>query len=256
MLTCSTLGRYGRFANGLFQIAGTIGIAMKRGYAFGFPEWKNHDHAERFGSTEDIEVQKYFKHPLPRFDGHLPDFPVSWGYHPHISIPDNVSISGHFQSEKYFKHCMGTVRHYFTMKDEPEKSDAVAIHWRLGDYDDRYHPRLTADYYIAALRAIGPVERATVYSDERDMAAGLCIRLEEETGIPCALSVGGSYLDDFRFMKKARHFITGNSSFSLMAAILGEAPDKKIVCPSNWFGPAWGQLPETKDLYPENAIVI
>jgi hypothetical protein len=84
----------------------------------------------------------------------------------------------------------------------------------------------------------------------------MAIRLEEETGISTALSCGRDYLEDFRLMKTCRHFVTGNSSFSLMAAILGEAPDKKIVCPSTWFGPAWGQMPETKDLYPENAIVI
>ena len=140
------------------------------------------------------------------------------------------------------------------MRDEPVQNEAVAIHWRLGDYDDKYHTRLTFDYYLRALRAIGPVERATVYSDERDEAWSLAVRLEKETGIPCALSLGGTYIDDFRSMKTCKHFITGNSSYSLMAAVLGRHPDKKIVCPKNWFGPAWN--PETKDLYPEKAIII
>ncbi|NBT60064.1 DUF3987 domain-containing protein, partial [bacterium] len=27
----------------------------------------------------------------------------------------------------------------FRMKNEPEQNEAVAIHWRLGDYDDKYH---------------------------------------------------------------------------------------------------------------------
>lgn len=254
MITFSQLGRYGRFANQLFQIAGTIGLATKHGYAYAFPEWVNRDHAERFGSSEDISIQKYFVYKLPETSLQFPDFPIPWGYHPNLYVPDNISLSGHMQSEKYFKHCMGLIWQVFTMKDEPPQSDAVAIHWRLGDYDDKYHTRLKMDYYIAALKAIGPVERATIYTDDRAAGAGLVIRLEEETGIPCALSVGGSYIKDFRFMKMAKHFICGNSSYSLMAAILGRHPDKKIVCPKNWFGPAWN--PETKDLYPENSIII
>lgn len=240
----------------LFQIAGTIGLAIKHGYAYAFPPLINHDHKDRFGSSEDCDLQKYFLYRLPGTSLQLPDFPIPWGYHPDLKVPDNVSLSGHMQSEKYFKHCMPLIRQVFTMKGEPERSSAVAIHWRLGDYDDRYHPRLKMDYYIEALRAIGPVERATVFSDDPAAAAGMAIRLEEETGISTALSCGRDYLEDFRLMKTCRHFVTGNSSFSLMAAILGEAPDKKIVCPSTWFGPAWGQMPETKDLYPENAIVI
>lgn len=258
MLTFNALGRYGRFANQLFQIAGTIGLAIQHGYAFAFPEWENHDHAERFGSTEDIDLQKYFIQRLPCTGLQLPDFPIPWGYHPHLmrkgAIPDNVSLSGHMQSEKYFAHCKVLIDRVFTMKNEPDQNEGVAIHWRLGDYDDKYHTRLTMDYYLKALRQIGPVERATIYSDERDKAMGMAIRLEEETGIPCALSVGHSYLDDFRFMKASKHFICGNSSFSLMAAILGRHPRKKIVCPATWFGAAW--TPETKDLYPENSIII
>jgi hypothetical protein len=39
-------------------------------------------------------------------------------------------------------------------------------------------------------------------------------------------------------MKRCRHFIIGNSSYSAMAAILGEAEDKKVVAPRPWFGPA------------------
>ena len=262
MLTFSQLGRYGRFANQLFQIAGTIGLAIHHGYPYAFPEWVNHDHKERFGSAEDVSIQKYFLHPLPRISDAaamaFPDRAIGWGFHQGLmvkgAIPDNVSLSGHFQSEKYFAHCKIVIEQAFKMKDEPEQNEAVAIHWRLGDYDDKYHTRLKMDYYLKALREIGPVERAMIFSDDPAQAMGLAIRLEEETGIPTALSCGRDYLKDFRLMKTCKHFICGNSSYSLMSAILGRHPDKKIVCPSQWFGAAW--TPETKDLYPKNAIII
>src|SRR6185437_14949221 len=142
LITFSALGKYGRFGNMLFQIAGTVGLAIKNGYAYAFPPVINHDHKDRFGSTEDINLQKYFVHKLPQTSLQLPDFPIQWGYHPHLKVPDNVSISGHLQSEKYFNHCRGLIWQIFTMVDEPEQNDSIAIHWRLGDYDDLYHTRL------------------------------------------------------------------------------------------------------------------
>lgn len=262
MLTFSALGRYGRFANGLFQIAGTIGLAVKHGYAFGFPEWKNHDHKNRFGSSEDIDLQKYFVNPLPRFDGLLRDFPVQWGYHDHLmqpgGLPDNVSLSGHFQSEKYFKHCLPLVMHYFTMKDEGVLQDSVAVHIRRGDYDNAYHTRIGKEYYLEAIKLFPDYTKFTVFSDDQTAATEMFQDLGWGRHFTFYYNFGHSYIEDFRHMKMCRGFICANSSYSLMAAILSEAPDKKIICPSNWFGPAWGPAYRdmAKDIYPEGAIIL
>lgn len=255
MLTFSKLGRYGRFCNQMFQIAGTIGLARKHGYAYGFPQWKNYDHLERFGSSEDIDLQKYFVNPLPQLDSiGYPDHPIPWGYHPGMHIPDNVSLSGHMQSEKYFSHCKDIIQHYFAMKDEHELQDVCAVHVRLGDYDDHYHPRLKRNYYLKAMNLFPKGQQFVIFSDDQEGA----YEITKDTDFAIGQSGFTNYIDDFRFMKSCKHFITGNSSYSLMAAILGRHPDKKIVCPSNWFGPAWGscykELP--KDVYPENAIII
>lgn len=255
MLTCSSLGRYGRFGNQLFQIAGIIGLATKHGYAHGFPAWKNYDHAERFGSSEDIDLQKYFVNPLPTIDNAeaFPDQAIPWGWHQNLYIPDNVSLSGHFQSEKYFAHCMTLIRHYFTMKDEQPVNSDVAIHVRLGDYDDHYHPRLGLEYYSKAMAQFPKGTPFKVFSDD-PVAAREMLRSK---GL-IYVSEGRDYIEDFKLMKACKHFITGNSSYSLMAAILGRHPDKKIVCPENWFGPAWGSgyREMSKDIYPENSIII
>jgi len=260
MITNSSIGRYGRFGNALFQIAAVIGIARKSGQPYAFPPFINWDHKERFGSTEDIDLDKYFVNPLPRLCGDYPQLTkqeYSWGYHDIYLPTGNWDLAGHFQSERYFRDCIDEVRHYFTMKDEQDWPECTALHLRLGDYDDRYHPRQTRDYYLAALSRI-PMDgtRVVIFSDDRAEAAGLAIYLHEMTGREVGVSARTSYIDDFRAMKRCRHFITGNSSYSLMAAILGEHPDKRIVCPKNWFGPAWTVPMETKDLYPENAMVI
>jgi hypothetical protein len=256
LITFGTLGRLGRFANGLFQISGTLGLAIHRGYAYAFPEWKNHDHKERFGSAEDIDLQKYFITNLPRTDAQLPQFNIPWGFHPDIfdHLPDNVSLWGHMQSEKYFKHCLPLVRRVFRMHGEGDHWDAVAIHVRRGDYDNAYHPRIGLEYYEPAIKQFPQGTKFIVFSDEQNKARELLKPMEGHGEF--IYSPLTSYLEDFRWMKVCRHFIIANSSFSLMAAILGDSPDKKIVCPSNWFGQAWGQRPETKDLYPENSIII
>lgn len=251
MLTNLSIGRYGRFANALFQIASCIGIARKSGQPYAFPPFVNWDHKERLGSTEDIELDKYFVNPLPRLCGDYPHFQkkeYSWGYHD-IHLPTgNWDLAGHFQSEKYFKHCIDEVRHYFKMTYDFGEMEGCAIHVRLGDYDNVYHTRLTEEYYTLAMQQFPKGTKFTLFSDDLDAAC----KMFDMKQVGYCHSV--DYIADFSMMKNFQHFITGNSSYSLMAAILSDAPDKKIICPSNWFGPAWN--PETKDLYPENAIVI
>lgn len=258
MITNLSIGRYGRFGNQLFQIAGAIGIAKANGHEFGFQPWINHDHKERFGSTEDVDLQKYFVNELPGLGyNHPNDFreiPYQWGYEEHFFGAGLWNITGHFQSEKYFKHCIDEVRHYFKMKADGKinfYSNTVAIHVRRGDYDNRYHTLIDISYYKKAINNWPRNTNFLLFSDEIDKSMSLFSELR----VPFLQYVRGKdYIDEFCAMKQCGGFICANSSYSLMAAILSEAPNKKIVCPSNWFGPAWN--PETKDLYPEGAIVI
>jgi len=251
MITYAKLGRMGRFANGIFQIAGTIGVATKKGYDFSFPYWMNHDHKGQFGSTEDIDVQKWFINPLPLCDDpdRFPERWVHWGFHG-FDIPDNHSLCGHFQAPRYFSHCMDLIRFYFKMKDEPEPNDYCAIHYRAGDYENDqagYHPRCTKEYYWKAMAHFPQQQKYIIFSDSHEEARQMFY------GINCTFA-DGNYLEDFRLMKTCKDFIIANSSYSLMPAILGEHPDKKIVCPSRWFGEVAGI--NGNDCYPENSIVI
>jgi hypothetical protein len=253
IVTFNSLGRYGRFANQLYQIAGTIGIARKNGYDFAFPEWKNFDHAERFGSAEDIDLQKYFVNPLPVYKGPaLPDQFVHWGYHD-VRLWQSCSLSGHLQSLKYFDHCFDEVKWYFRMKDEPEIDDYCAIHVRWGDYDNAYHPRLGAEYYSKAIARFPADQKFLIFSDEPNKAWEMLWRIAGADRVK--VEYKESYIEDFRTMKRCRHFIIGNSSYSAMAAILGEAPDKKVIAPSPWFGPKHTDI-TAKDIYCPDWTVI
>jgi hypothetical protein len=248
IVTFNSLGRYGRFCNQMFQIAGTIGIARKNGFDFAFPEWKNYDHAERFGSSEDIDLQKYFVNPLPVYNGpQLPDHFVHWGYHD-VKLTQSCSLSGHLQSFKYFAHCFDEVKWYFRMKEDFGKSDSIALHIRLGDYDNGYHPRLGRDYYDEALSLFDKNHPVNVFSDD--------MRYAKQTFIGSRFRfMDYDYIESFKLMKACRHFIIGNSSYSAMAAILGEAPDKKVIAPSPWFGPKYTDI-TGKDIYCDDWTII
>lgn len=252
IVTYNALGRYGRLANQMYQIASTIGVARRNGMQFAFPYWKNYDHAERFGSSEDIDVQKYFKNPLPIYNGPtLPDHFVHWGYHD-VVLRGSTSLSGHMQSQRYFDHCLDEVRWYFRMKGEESLNDLCAIHVRMGDYDNQYHPRLGPEYYIPAMAKMPTGTRYILFSDEPDNALCMLRKGGFDGGIIISES---DYMADFRAMKSCRHFIIGNSSYSAMAAVLGEAKDKIVVAPDPWFGPAHTNI-TGKDIYNHDWKII
>lgn len=248
IITNTSIGRYGRFANALFQIAAVIGIAREQGFEWELPRFVNWDHKERFGSVEDADIHSYLAHPWePRDDRHFSERHYQWGYHT-VQLPHgNWDLRGHFQDERYFKRHIEEVRYWLTFKDEPELNDYVAIHYRAGDYEDNpnaYHPRCGREYYQQAM-AMFPGRKFIIFSDDPLLA---------QAHIGCTVEVAnGNYIDDFKLMKSCHSFITANSSYSLMAAILSNQPGKQIVCPKRWFGDVAGIKMEG---YPEGAVVI
>lgn len=236
--------------NGGFQIAAVLGIARKNNLTPVFPLWRNSWHRDAFGSSEDIDVYKHFVNRLPTIPEGIRwrDKPVDWGYHD-IKLPGgNWNITGHFQSARYFEHCLDEVRFYFRMIDEPESNDYCAVHVRLGDYDNAYHPRLDMRYYESAMARFPSDQHYLIFSDDLGSA-------RQMFGSSVDYSEGRDYIQDWKLMKNCRHFIIGNSSYSAMAAVLGEAQDKKVIAPRPWFGPKYTNI-TGEDIYNGDWIVI
>jgi hypothetical protein len=131
------------------------------------------------------------------------------------------------------------------MKDEPKQNGYIAVHYRAGDYGGDYHPRMPLEYYQEAMAEFPGGEFLFFTDDilETKRIFGDTIRI-----------AGAGYLDDFRLMKRCQHFIIANSSYSAMAAMLGEAPDKRVIAPRPWFGPAAGI--DGEDIYSNTWKVI
>lgn len=263
-VTFLSLGRYGRFANQLFQIAGTIGIARKNNMEPVFPLWINHDHKDRFGSKEDVELYNHLINPLPSVYKVVKDFSefrleiaVPWGYHDIRLTPGhNYNLSGHMQSMKYFEHCIDEVRERLKFKNEFPRNKCVAIHVRRGDYDDKYHPRLGLDYYHKAMQQFSSDTVFQVFSD--DIVA---VHDEFETLQSNNFRFVNydepmyDYIQSFNLMKSCSGFIIGNSSYSAMAAILNDKPGKKVIAPKLWFGSEYAAI-NANDVYCKDWIVI
>jgi hypothetical protein len=251
-------GGLGRFGNQLFTIASCIGIAVKSGQPYGFPKWLNRDNANFGGEVTDFS--QHFTLSLPEIvDVPFQSYGYFWGYRD-IHLPTgNWSIDAHMQDPRFFEHCMPLIRETFRMKDEPEQNDYVAIHYRAGDYidhPDAYHPRCEAEYYRKAIMEVFPLDgrEYRVFTDNHCAWYSLLKKMNLPEGIRIGCSSQyHTYLEDFKYMKKCKSFITANSSFSFMAALLGEHPEKKIVMPKRWFGT---QANIEFDGYPQNAIVI
>lgn len=248
MLTFNSLGRYGRMGNAMFQVASVIGVATKNGYDYGFPLLRHYDHLERFGTKEDIDIYKHFLNPLPECNIQYPDKFIHWGFQG-FNVPDNHSLSGHMQSEKYFEHCKELIKYYFTFKDKLPLQNKLCCHLRLGDYDNNYHPIMTWEYYREALSRL-PDMPVIVFSDDIELAKKLIF------GDNIEYSEGRDTIEDFKLMMSCKHFIIANSTYSWWAAWLGGEEDKVVVSPhhENWFGKIAGL--DAKDIIPDNWIQI
>ena len=242
-------GGLGRFGNQMWTIAGCIGIARANGMDFAFPKWVNHDNT-LFGGNRD-DFSRYFVNQLPLLpDGrHWENYGYFWGYRDVKLSKGDWSIDAHLQSPKFFENCIEEVRHYFSMKNEGEQNDFCAIHVRAGDYIDdpnAYHPRCSKEYYEKAISMMPSGTKYIIFSDDIEFA-------KQRVNVK-GTYLSGYYLSDFKLMKRCKHFIIANSSFSAMAALLANHPDKIVIAPKRWFGPSVDI--SAKDIYHQNWIVI
>jgi len=213
--------------NILFFIAGTIGIAVKNGYDYGFTEWNN---------------SEFFVNPLPPLEnGEYKEFDLGWGFKG-FDVPDGSSLSGWMQTEKYFIHCEALVRHYFTLKDlaDPIK-DTIIVHYRAFIDEGTLFVPLTREYYLGALRML-PDKRIVVVTDNVNKA-------KETLGLNVEY-ISNSPIKDFYLLANSDYLIMSNSSFSWWGSWLSKAI---TVAPSSWLQPFVNQ--DCEDLYCKNWII-
>jgi hypothetical protein len=257
MFTFSNLGRLGRFGNQLFQIASTIGIALKNGHEYVFPAW---------------EHTKHFQRPIPQSARPLnADLILSQGpchlqrmdFKLTTSQAHLVDLKGLFYSEKYFLHCKELVHSYFDpatlilreinksygecLKNEPTCIVVV----KRGDYAfyPLQNPMMPAQFYRQAMEMFRNDTTFIVTSDDvewckANITAKRIVYLPQE-----------KWVHNFFLGTLCQDAIISNTSFGWWIAWLNKNSNKRVVAPKQWFGPGYSHL-DTRDLLPENWVTI
>lgn len=259
-LAFNHLGVLGRLGNQMFQYAALRGIAANRGYDFAIPpsefedEWRNHQLFDVF------ELPHLDRKNVRYLDcGHAPIVTEhTFEFDPLIfnQCPNECSLWGFYQTEKYFKHIENSIREDFTFKNEilepcfefiSETDNPISLHVRRTDYIDNKanHYNLGLDYYETALKLFDSNRQVLVFSDDPSW----CKNQKLFTDDRFVISESHYNAIDLCLMSQCKSHIIANSSFSWWGAWLSGSSD--VVSPKKWFGPA-NQDKSLNDLIPEN----
>lgn len=174
----------------------------------------------------------------------------------------NLLLIGDFQSEKYFTEhkqlikdifrAPGVIQQYI-LQTIPNIHEFVSIHVRRGDYVNlqQYHPLMPQEYYRRAVETIGMDKTYLIFSDVLDNS---CEDLLSFIPKKVVYRSGIDWMD-FYLMSMCGDNIIANSTFSWWAAYLNQNPNKKVIAPTQWFGPGYANL-NTDDLIPPDWTLL
>jgi hypothetical protein len=259
MLANNLLCNMGRLGNQMFQYAALRGLAAKHGYDYCLPPQECLGKLDHNCANSDCTIFDCFELPdasrlllnvqtIEESCFELDDF--LWN-----SCPDNITLQGYFQTEKYFKHIESDIRSAFTFKESIRdlttqcirenfnNTELISIHIRRGDYlNFTHHPVLDMNYYQNALEQL-PQLPVLIFSDD----VGWCKQQKLFSGDRFHISDNNSTAYDLCLQSYCSYHVIANSSFSWWGAWL--AKSKKVIAPRNWFGPPLKH--NTNDLYCE-----
>jgi len=263
MLAFNHIGRLGQLGNQMFQYASLKGIAKHRGFDYVIPKHGvevdslgNHLRTELFDPFDlDVTVStlnvEYIQEPHFEFSENLFN-----------TCPDNVSLYGFFQTEKYFKHIRDDILKDFDFKDEIKEDcepiieqfdNPIGLHIRRGDFLINYknHHNLTLDYYDEAIKKFDNNRQIIIFSDDPEW----CYKQNIFADDRFLISRDNGPYHDLYMMTKCKDFIIANSTYSWWGAWLSGSIDKKVIAPKKWFG-VNNEDKSIEDLFPSDWILI
>ena len=281
MIGYNRLGSNGRLGNQMFQYAGLRGIAAKRGYDWCIPP-ENYQHRDNYGLFETFEMTNVKESNIGFVSGSVVqenDFCFTQDFFD--ACPDEVSLDGYFQTEKYFNHIRDEILEDFTFRSEYLKpckeyidsldQPPIFLHVRQSDNIGReeYHPILPISYFEDALSNWSDDTPCFVFTDDlewcksQDYFKQDRFLFNENAERYSYQTVDGTGQmqntllpqTDLCLMSLCSGGIVANPSFSWWGAWL-QNNRGKIVAPNpkKWFGTAQSHL-DTSDIVPDNWII-
>ena len=280
MIGYNKLGSNGRLGNQMFQYAALRGIAAKRGYDWCIPP-DTYDHKDNYGLFETFEMTNVKESNIGFVSG---DF-IQENNHCFIpeffdECPDNVSLDGYYQTEKYFTHIEKEIHDDFTFKKKylipcqeyinSLSSPPIFLHIRQSDNIGReqYHPILSIKFFENALKQFAEDTLCFVFTDDMEWCKSQEFFKQERflfneknerysyQNIDGTGKLQNTLLPqiDLCLMSLCSGGIIANSSFSWWGAWL-QNNRGKIIAPNSkvWFGSAMTHL-DTSDIVPKRWI--
>tara|TARA_X000001382_G_scaffold29295_1_gene18731 strand:- start:13734 stop:14570 length:837 start_codon:yes stop_codon:yes gene_type:complete len=266
MLANDDLGNLGRLGNQMFQYAALRGLAQRHAYEYCLPPRSVVATRDPNCVASDITMFECFKIPnAPKRVSNFPKIMESgFGLDQNLweRCPNNISLYGYFQTEKYFKHIEKQIREAFTFVDEisqPTKeafeenfqdAEVISVHLRRGDYlKYPHHPVQQLEYYSKALSKLPDDIPVMIFSDGIDW----CKDQEIFQGDRFIFSEGNNTAVDLFLQTLCTYHVIANSSFSWWGSWL--AKSKKTIAPNVWFAGPDSQK-DLSDLYCSGWTII
>jgi len=266
MLANDDLGNLGRLGNQMFQYTSLRGLAHKHKYEYCLPPREVVATKDINCANSDISIFECFKIPdAPRMiTNNQKVMEATFAFDENLwnNCPDNISLYGYFQTEKYFKHIEGDIREAFTFVDEIQipteeafksnfgKTDVISMHIRRGDYlNTSHHPVQSIEYYEKGLSHMPENIPVMIFSDDIKW----CKEQQLFKGDRFIFSENNSTGIDLCLMSLCSYAIIANSSFSWWGSWLSDS--KGVVAPKKWFNGSHINY-NIEDLYLPNWIII
>lgn len=175
----------------------------------------------------------------------------------------NLYLNGYWQSEKYFIDYRFDILKVFefptklsrvalSWKSQINKSEAISLHIRRGDYVTNSHTNtvhgvLNLEYYENAVKYLSSYiknPKVFVFSDDPSWC-----KENLKLSVNYEIVSGPNSIEDMYLMSICRHNIIANSSFSWWAAWLNKNDSKIVIAPFNWFN---DKSLKSKDIVPSS----
>ena len=180
MIGNDRIGSNGRLGNQMFQYASMRGIAAARQYDWVVPP-EDYDHTANYALFETFNMSTVKPKNIGFVGGQViqeNDHCFSQDFFD--ECPDNSTLEGFFQTEKYFKNVEDDIRADFTFKDDYLKpckeyidsieTPPIFLHIRQADNIGReeFHPILPISFFEEALTNWSDDTPCFVFTDDID----------------------------------------------------------------------------------------
>lgn len=277
MIGNDRIGSNGRLGNQMFQYASMRGIAAAKGYDWVVPP-QDYNHTANYALFETFNMSTVKPNNIGFVRGKMVqenDHCFSQDFFD--SCPDNSTLEGFFQTEKYFKNVEDDIRADFTFKDDYLKpckeyidsieTPPIFLHIRQADNIGReqFHPILPISFFEDALKNWSDDTPCFVFTDDIDWCKSqeffqqdrfLFNDNVERYDYTCMDGLGNMQYSllpqvDLCLMSLCSGGIVANSSFSWWGAWLQNDRGKVVAPdPKKWFGTSMTHL-DTSDIVPD-----